>query len=248
MSFSIKTDIFEGPLELLLELIEKRKLFINDISLAAVADEYIGQIKAMEDFPLHDVAQFLLVASTLLLIKSKSLLPQLTLTREEQADIKDLERRLMLYKQVQELSKELKDMWGAKPLFFAQDTRKTEVIFAPHQSITVQSLFGGISRVLANLPKKEPLRKAVVEKVMSLEEMIQTLTSRVQEGLRMGFKEFTRKHKKGDMSDKEEKVHVIISFLAMLELVKQGMLLVKQHARFQDIEMETKTLSTPHYL
>ena len=73
--YTVKTEAFEGPLELLLNLIEKRKLFISDISLAQVADDYIEYINKQEDFPMASTADFILVASTLVLIKSKSLLP-----------------------------------------------------------------------------------------------------------------------------------------------------------------------------
>ena len=81
--FQIKTEAFEGPLDLLLALIEKRKLFISDISLAEVADDFIEYIKTFDEFPVDMTANFILIASTLLLIKSKSLLPSMTLTSEE---------------------------------------------------------------------------------------------------------------------------------------------------------------------
>jgi hypothetical protein len=89
--FQVKTHIFEGPLDTLLSLIEKRKLFINDISLAQVADDYISYVKSLNDFPIADSAHFILIASTLVLIKSKSLLPTLTLSEEEESSIEDLE-------------------------------------------------------------------------------------------------------------------------------------------------------------
>ena len=96
--FKVKVGEFEGPLELILDLIEKRKLHISDISLSQVADEFIEYIKSFEEFPMSDSADFILVASTLLLIKSKSLLPNLPLTEEEQGSIEDLENRLSAYK------------------------------------------------------------------------------------------------------------------------------------------------------
>jgi segregation and condensation protein A len=85
--FSVKTPIFEGPLELLLELIEKRRLLINDISLAAVTDEYMRRVAGMEGSHLGETTQFVYVASTLLLIKSRSLLPVFELTKEEEESI-----------------------------------------------------------------------------------------------------------------------------------------------------------------
>src|ERR1035437_2753511 len=104
MPFTIKTQSFEGPLDLLLDLIEKRKLFINDISLAQVTDDFISHIKQGTGVSMGESAHFILVASTLLLIKSKSLLPDLNLTDEEQGDISDLERRLKMYKCIKEAS------------------------------------------------------------------------------------------------------------------------------------------------
>src|SRR3989344_7208861 len=87
VSYRVKTEQFEGPLDLLLSLIEKRKLFINDFALSKVADDYIAHIRSFETYPMNDVANFLLVASTLVLIKSKALLPDLNLTTEEESDI-----------------------------------------------------------------------------------------------------------------------------------------------------------------
>jgi segregation and condensation protein A len=97
MPIDVKTPIYEGPLEMLLELIEKRKLLINDISLAAVTDEYIARVNAMENLPVGETAEFVALAATLLLIKSRSLLPTLQLTDEGSRDIKELEYRLALY-------------------------------------------------------------------------------------------------------------------------------------------------------
>ncbi|HVT74797.1 MAG TPA: segregation/condensation protein A, partial [Candidatus Paceibacterota bacterium] len=97
MTFTVKQERFEGPLELLLDLIEKRKLFVNDVSLSKVADDYIGYVNNLGEFPVAEGAQFVLIASTLLLIKSKSLLPTLELTTDEQASIDDLNRRLKIY-------------------------------------------------------------------------------------------------------------------------------------------------------
>lgn len=239
MTFKIKTAVFEGPLDVLLTLIEKRKLFINDISLAKVADDYIAHVKQLENFPIADSANFVLIASTLVLIKSKSLLPNLELTEDEQGDIADLERRLKIYQRIKELSVGVKAMFGRKVLF-APESRRVEPIFSPDQSMSLGSLAAAIKDVLKNLPQKEFLPKAIVVKVMSLEEMITHLTKRVTDGLRMSFREFSK-------AGRENKVHVIVSFLAMLELVKQGVISVAQEKHFDDIVMETEVLGVPKY-
>lgn len=244
--FKIKTPVFEGPLELLLELIERRKLFINDIALAEVADEYIAHVEKVDDFPVRNVAQFVLIASTLVLIKSRSLLPEFALSSEEEADIKELEERLRLYKRAQELSLGIRAIFGKHILFAPQsENRPREARFAPHAHITTASLRDAVNRVLAQLPKKEKLQRAVVEKIMSLEEMIGKLSDRIQGALTMRFKDFAKGH--GTGGGREEKITTIVGFLAMLELVKRGVLLARQHEMFSDIEMEHDAVNTPNY-
>ena len=230
--FKIKTEVFEGPLDLLLNLIEKRKLFINDIALAKVTDDFIAYVKNFENFPIADSANFILIASTLLLIKSKSLLPTLDLTEEEQASVEELEARLKIYARMKELSVHVRERFG-KRILFAKENNKIEVkVFSPHAKMTLPNLVGAIMDVIKNFPKKEILPKAIVRKVVSLEEMIGRLTERITSSLRMSFREFAN-------VNKEEKVSVIISFLAMLELVKQGVINVVQEQKFDDIKMET---------
>jgi len=237
MSFALKHEKFEGPLELLLDLIEKRKLFINDISLAKVADDYVSYVKSVGDFPLSESAQFVLIASTLLLIKSKSLLPNLELSQEEEGNIADLERRLALYKIYREQAAALSKIFGQK-ILFAREERKIEPVFSPDASMTVSNIFESMRSILANLPKKEFLPKAVVDKVISLEEMISNLTERITAGLKMSFKEFSRSTNSGQA--KEDRLNLIVGFLAMLELVKQGIINVVQERHFDDIVMETE--------
>ena len=103
--FKIKTETFEGPLDLLLSFIEKRKLLINEISLAKITDDYLGHIQSISDHSIGDRAEFIVTASTLLLIKSRSLLPNLSLSDEEEQNISDLEDRLKLYQKIKDNKK-----------------------------------------------------------------------------------------------------------------------------------------------
>jgi segregation and condensation protein A len=239
-TFQIKTEVFEGPLDLLLSLIEKKKLFINDIALSKVADDYIAYLQNQEQFPIAQSADFLVVASTLLLIKSRSLLPNLNLTEDEQKDIGDLERRLKIYQRIKELSIHIKNHFG-KEIIFGAEPRKAIPVFSPDQTMTKENLLTAILNVIKSLPKvAENIPKAVVKKVISLEEMIGNLTQRIQSSIKLSFREFAK-------VGKEERVNVIISFLAMLELVKQGIVNVKQNNEFEDIEIETQTTGLPHY-
>lgn len=245
LTWKVKTEHFEGPLELLLDLIEKRKLFVNDVSLSAVADDFISYLNQLEHFPVAESAQFILVASTLLLIKSKSLLPTLTLSPEEEENIHDLEQRLELYKRIRALTGHLKERWGQHVIFEKNPPRSITPVFSPDASMTMPALAAAIQSVLAAMPAKERLPATVVKKVISLEEMISTLSDRIASSLKMSFRDFSGGHTASDK--REHKVNVIVSFLAMLELVKRGALAVRQEGDFGEIEMETQSVSTPRY-
>ncbi len=237
--FKIKTEVFEGPMDLLLSLIEKRKLMINDVSLAKVTDDFITHLQNREVYSIKDTSEFLIIASTLLLIKSRSLIPSLNLTEEEKTDIHDLELKLKIYKKIKELSVFIKSNFGKQIIFFP-NTRKMEPVFSPSTEMNSENISKAIFEVIKNLPKFEVKPKLKVTKVISLEEMITSLTKRVQSSLKMSFKDFSG-------MGKAEKVNVIISFLAMLELVKQGIIEVNQRDKFDDIHMESKSVSTPSY-
>jgi len=237
--FKIKTEVFEGPLDLLLSLIEKRKLLINDVSLAKVTDDFISYLQNREAYSIKDASDFLVIASTLLLIKSKSLLPSLDLSLEEKADMQDLELKLKIYKKIKELSIYIKNNFGKNIIFFP-NARKTEPVFSPSPEMNTENISKAIFEVIKNLPKFEARPKVKVTKTISLEEMINNLTKRVQSSLKMSFKDFSG-------MGKADKVNVIVSFLAMLELVKQGIIEVNQREKFEDIHMETKSVGVPTY-
>ncbi len=243
--FSIKTESFEGPLDVLLSLVEKRKLFINDISLAQVTDDYLSYIENITDHHMSHTADFIVIASTLLLIKSKSLLPNLDFTKEEEKSVEELEDRLKEYKKIKELSLHVKNRFGANVLYYANDS-KPEVVFSPSPDITIQSIVQAMKNVLANLPKKEKLPEITIRKIKTLEETIDELALRIQGALKMSFRDFSKRGS-GAIS-REEKIEVIVSFLAMLELVKRGIVEASQSELFEDIELESQKVGTPTYL
>lgn len=250
--FKVRVGEFEGPLELLLELIEKRKLHISDVSLSSVADEFIEYVKELEESDdkkhLSDLADFILVASTLLLIKSKSLLPNMELSTEEEVSIEDLENRLIAYKKYRELSLGIGKMFG-NFLFFAKERKNNLVVFAPTTEITFETLKNSLEEVLNNIPKKiEKLPEVMVEKIVSLEEMVNKLSERIKTSLRTSFSDFSgMKNIKNEKEHRAQKVNVIVSFLAMLELVKQGAVRVNQDKHFDDISIETENTGVPTY-
>ncbi len=122
MPYKVKLEQFEGPLDLLLELIEKEKLDITNLSLTKVADEYLSYIEDRENITLDSLASFLSVASRLILIKSRALLPLLKFSEEEEEEIKDLEYQLAEYKKFKDLSKKIGNIAGSsRTSFLAED-------------------------------------------------------------------------------------------------------------------------------
>lgn len=240
-SLVFKTPVYEGPLDLLLDLIEKRKLLINDISLAQVTDEYLSRIQAMEEMPLSDTAQFVALAATLLLIKSRSLLPFLQISGEEEQDIKELEYRLAVYQIVKNAAKGLEKVAKGERLYEGEPP-EFEPLYVADQSITLSSLRAAMSSIIESFPQFASLPSIAVRKIISLEEMIERLAGRISSAFSVSFKEFSG-HGKGSA----EKGEVIVSFLALLELVKQGIIRATQSENHGDITLENDSVSTPSY-
>ncbi|MEK7113324.1 MAG: segregation/condensation protein A, partial [Patescibacteria group bacterium] len=188
------------------------------------------------DKKTHEVSSFIVVAATLILIKSKSLLPNLALTDEEKGDISILEDRLKQYEFYTKLSTHIKDLFGGQIIFAPLEKKNELLVFLPDNQITKEKMMMLAHEVLGKIPKKISLPEVEVKKVISIEEMISKLTERIEKTLQMSFSDFSGKAK-----TKEEKVIVIISFLAMLELVRQGILHVAQEGSFGDILINKNT-------
>jgi segregation and condensation protein A len=239
MPFLIKTDSYEGPFEVLLDLIEARKLLVNDLALANITEEYIEHVRSQESFPVEETSQFIQIAATLLLIKSKSLIPDLTLTEEESADIDDLKRRLEVYEKVREATRELARIFG-KNVLFSEGARPVEPFFAPTRDLSTKTLAEALGRVLTAREDVEALPEARVKPIVSIEEVMSKLAKRVQSAMTLSFKDFAGSTK--------EKVEIIVSFLALLELVKQGSVIAEQYQQHGDIRISnSETSAIPHY-
>ncbi len=231
--YKVKTAKFEGPFGLLLHLVEDKKLYINDLSLAQVTDDFLNYVNNLRNMNPTEVSSFIVVAATLILIKSKSLLPSLVLTKEEEGDISNLEDRLKLYDLYFSLSSHIKNNFGKNIIFSANESKNTNVFFVPDNQISKESMMINIQSILNKIPKKISLPEVEVKKVVSIEEMIDNLTERITNSFKMNFKEFA-----GSSKTKEEKVFVIVSFLAILELVRSGIIDAIQDSNFKDILIE----------
>lgn len=236
--FTVSVGNVEGPLDLILSLIEERKMLVSDVSLAHIAEDFIAYIKARDTFPAGEAAHFILIASTLLLIKSRTLLPVLTLTEEEEGNIDDLERRLTLYKIFKEAARGLMALDGR--LYFSGMVHTKTPVFAPGPDMTLTALHQAACEVLLKAPQEEKKKEVSVQSVISLEDMMGRLATRIERALSVTFSEFV-----GSPEDRRE---IVVGFLAVLELVKRGMLSVEQQDRFSDITMHyAGDVQSPRY-
>jgi len=235
--FSVSTPSFSGPLEALLNLIEERKLSISDVSLAQVTDAYILYVEKLPELPLGETAQFILLSSTLLLIKSRSLLPSLELSPEERESVEELERRLARYAIVRKAAKLLRRRSGTAPLFLPIRAPAREPVFAPGE-LSLSSVGSAARRLIQLLPKPEEVAQAMVAPVLVLEDIIIELKRRVSTAIKSSFEELTRTR---------EKHEVIVFFLATLELVRSGSISASQKKIFSDITLESDSISAPEY-
>lgn len=224
----IKLQNFEGPIELLYNLIDERKLDICQISLAEVTDQYLSHIKHYQNLDPQNLAGFLVVAARLILIKSKMLLPSLEMSTEEEQEIDDLQRKLELYKKLREVSKKLKDFSKhASPTFGREFLISQHTIFLPPSDITAKSLSGYLDSLLSKIPKPKALPEKTIKAVISFEEIIKNLHHRVQNAIYRTFSQA--------IGATTSKMEIIVHFLALLELVKQKHISANQHENFGEI-------------
>ncbi len=238
MDYLVKSGEFEGPVHLLLQLIQDRKMHVSEVSLAAVTEDFL---RYMSDHQLSysDVSSFIVVASTLVLIKARSLLPQMELTEEEEASIEDLTERVRQYALIQKYAEALAPQYQ-KNVAFERVWQDRNPVFAPDPQMTLQGLQGIMEGIFAAFPVMEKLPEKAVKVVVRLEEVIENLSQRIQSGMAFHSRDLMDKYRNAtDPTEKRQaKVFAVVSFLAILELVKKGIGNVLQDDQFGDIELK----------
>lgn len=233
-SFVVTLDKFTGPLDILLRLIEEKHLEITEISLSSVTEDYLAWMTQAQDNYMENVTDFLQVATTLLLIKSRSILPTLEIAPEEREEIMDLQARLALYKLFKDLSTELVDSWSVKPKMFSRPywIGKT-VIFNPPPGITRNNLAKAYRLLLEKLESQVVIHSPEAEikqPMISLQDKIVNILARLNA--------FKSKINFSALREKEAKEEIVITFLALLELLKDNKIKVQQDNLFGEIEVE----------
>lgn len=243
--FEIKLEAFEGPMDLLLHLIDKNKVDIYDIPIVTITDQYVEYIDAMRVRDMDIMSEFLVMAATLLAIKSKMLLPKLR--GESDEDVEDprmeLIERLVEYKQYKDLAGELRDMQVDAAQFVFKEKTLPDEVAKYEEPVDIGNLIGDLTlkrlnSIFNEVLKRERLRKDPVRSgfgEIKKEEI--SLEKRIEEVM-----EYAGKHKRftfvSMFDDVHTKMQVIVTFLAILELMKSGQLVIVQENIFDDIIIE----------
>lgn len=235
----IKIENFEGPLDLLCHLIDKNKMNIYEINLNEITDQYIEYIKQMEKQKLAVSSEFLIMASTLLLIKSKGLLPNAEGSEEEEITEEELVRRIIEYKKYKEITNTLKEMYNG---YSDRIFRRAEKLELPKQTLEQNYEKDAIINLYEDLMERFRVRENKdaqnIERIAIKDTY--TVTSKVKEI----FRELARKPKfvfnKMYTLSKCNKIEVVTAFTGLLELSRRSKVQTEQEELFGDITVARK--------
>jgi segregation and condensation protein A len=223
----VKTPVFEGPLELLLALVEREELDIFQVSLARVTDAYLAEISAREVGDPQEMAEFLWMAARLLLIKSIRLLPGEPPT-EEETDLlgweEEVRQRLEEYRAYKQMAAELMQRADNDSFAFPPPARPIEA-GGQEEPLEVELLLVAFNSVLARIPPR-PL--VVIGRTWTLEEKLDAITARLRDGP-IELVEL--------ILESEDRLEAVITFVAVLELLRRSQVSVKQSERFGPIHV-----------
>lgn len=231
--FVVSHEQFSGPLDLLLQLIENAKLQITEISLARVTEDFFAYLETHDEMPAYELADFLVVASRLLLLKSRAILPSALYPAEE--EVGDLAGQLRMYKRFVEASKQLETMLAQGQVSYGREqvVIQRAAGFYPPPSMSADLLRHAFTVVIDRLKPLAKLPEAAIKRVISVRERIDHLREWIRSGSGGGsFHSFISK-----ATDKHD---IIVTFIAMLEMAKQREVELDQDDVFGDIIVRTR--------
>ena len=262
--YELKTETFSGPLDKLLELIEAHEMDVSQVSMAQVTDDFLKYLETLRaqvavadgdvvnegvgsdgkkitqafNLDLRILADFITVASKLIFLKSKYLLPDLTLSEEEEADIKDLEGRLKTYQELRPAMKHIAKLWRESHRSYSRPylmgRKSVEGMFYPGNTLDVAGLFTALNRIFDTIKTYELETDVIREKIVTLEEKISQVLDRIKKEGDMHFRHLSGEQSRGE---------TIIAFLAILHLAREQIVFLEQMEQFSDI-MITKNSSS----
>ena len=235
MGIPVKLQVFEGPLDLLLHLIEKNKVNIYDIPIVEITDQYMEYIHAMEREDLNIMSEFMVMAATPISIKCRMLLPrEVNEEGEEEDPREELVRQLLEYKMYKYMSYELRDRMAAAARNVYKLPTIPEEVLAYREPVDTTDLLSGLT-----LKKLNTIFQSVIRRQ---EDKVDPIRSKFGKIEKEEVREYARVHRhfgfRDLLSRQASKVQVIVTFLAILELMKMGIIHISQRYIFDEIEIE----------
>jgi len=230
--YQVRIPIYEGPLDLLLNLIEKAELDITTVSLAMVTDQYLAYMHSLEQSNPDDMSGFLIIAARLLQIKSEALLPRPPQREAGEEDMGDsLVEQLKLYKRFKEIGAWLdeRQQSGLATYLRVAPPPKLEVKFNP-SALTLAMLVEAAQSAFSRSAEKEPLGSVIAAPIVTIREKIDLIARTLRQLRRASFR--------GLLGDKATRLEVVVTFLALLELIKRYRVEAQQQALFGDIQID----------
>ena len=246
MGITVKLQVFEGPLDLLLHLLDKNKVNIYDIPIVEITAQYMEYIKEMQRQDLNVMSEFLVMAATLLDIKSRMLLPKIVTEEEDEEDPRaELVQQLLEYKMYKYISYELKDrQMDAGKVWFKEQSLPEEVaqfqepidMDALMSEVTLSKLNDIFQSIMKKqVDKIDPIRSKfgkIEKEEISLEERMNYLEAYAKSHPRFSFRSL--------LESQSTKMEIIVTFLSILELMKIGVIFISQDKIFDDIQIQSK--------
>lgn len=230
-AYTVETDVYHGPLDLLLQLIERSELDITKLSLAKVTDQFLGYMRTLQTLRAERVSEFIVVAARLMQIKSEALLPRPVVRQPDEEDPGEaLVQQLIMYKQYKTIASLLEARQADNLRSYLRQAPAPKVEGRLDLSdVTVQDLYAAAIRVFSREDARAPLGTVVTPPKVTIREKIRGIAAALREKTLVHFRELIAKT--------PNRLHVVVTFLAMLELVRRYRIAAKQESLFGDIEL-----------
>ena len=237
--YSIKTNDFEGPLDLLCHLIDKNKMNICDIDISNITDQYIQYLNAMEELDLEIASEFVIMASTLLYLKSKTLLPVIESTEEDEKELteEELLNRIIEYKKYKDISEKFKSMYSE---YSKREFKEPEKIKFPKKELQMDANYAMIVKAYTNVIEKNKMR--LNRNAKNIQKIAITDTYTVSSKVKEMYKELVKNNRfvfNNLFPQKQcNKVEVVTAFTGLLEMSRRNKVQTSQKELFGDILVE----------
>jgi segregation and condensation protein A len=237
VQYHVKLESFEGPLDLLLHLIHRYEIDIYDIPVAQITEQYMAYIHAMQELQLDVASEYLVMAATLLEIKSKMLLPKheeevfeddVYVSQEDPRE--QLMQQLLEYKKFKEAAKELRKREEERALLFTKPpsdlSAYVEAKSPPALDVDLYDMLGALAKLLRRKKLQKPLHTKVARQEIPIERRMEEILQQLQSGQRKNFY---------DLFPYYDREHIVVTFLAILELMKRKQIIIEQENNFADL-------------